>query len=738
MKGVKFCVTGSGNSFDFKGETRKFTRKLMLQEIFFDKTYNNDSLVRKPSKKYISTFNNELKDLINILHKIEPVRTQSETNLTEEEMIAYKELKDMAKTEIEIKKADKSDTWVIMDKETYKNLILEEHLKSRTYEKANLNANAKVFSKLGKLTAKHSNALTKDEIKYINDAEWENAYFYGLPKIHKCEEITSKIRENQTDYLKMDFPINLKTRPICGGPRAVTQGASCLLSKVLTPLVTEMKSYIKDEWDFVRKFPKKIDYDANLLSCDIKSLYPSIPIDLGLQALEYWLDRFMDKIPPRFTKACILELAEFVLSNNYFIFDEEMYHQIIGTSMGTIFAPPYSCLTVGYLEETKLYPVILPSKFSNTICERIIEHFYRFMDDGTTLLPAEIEHELFLQLLNSMHPAIQYTIEKPELIRDKEMEGKSVQKLVFLALILHLNEQGDIWTNVFYKETNTHEYLNFDSSHPDHVKNNIPYVLAKRIVVFTSRGDEMETNLEDLRQWLRKCGYPDRVIEKGIHDALLQGPANIKTDDKIIPLISKYVGNYDNQLVLQITREILKNAKDQRLQRAFENVKLIHAYEQPPNLLHSLSSSKFSSREVDKKVGIWKCTCKRCKICNLYLQEGTSVIMADNSTWEVKCYGSCNSLNVLYYLICMFCDESYIGKTCEMRSRTNNHITGCGGGKSSSNFDNHVFNCAKSKGMDLIEPYFKAHILMVCNNYYKLLAHESALHAKGLDTMNRP
>ena len=83
------------------------------------------------------------------------------------------------------------------------------------------------------------------------------------------------------------MPESLKSRPICGGPKAVTQGASKLLDRILSPLVPNMKSYIKDEWDFVRSLPKAVEGNFKLLSCDIVALYPSIPIDLGLQALEY-------------------------------------------------------------------------------------------------------------------------------------------------------------------------------------------------------------------------------------------------------------------------------------------------------------------------------------------------------------------------------------------------------------------------------------------------------------------
>ena len=106
------------------------------------------------------------------------------------------------------------------------------------------------------------------------------------------------------------------------------------------------------------------------------------------------------------------------------------------------------------------------------------------MDDGTTLLPTEVEIRTFLELLNNMHPMLRYTVENPELLVDGDVQ---VQRLVFLSLILFLCERGYIWTDVFYKETNTHDYLNFSSHHPDHVKKNIPFVLAKRILVFRNQ-----------------------------------------------------------------------------------------------------------------------------------------------------------------------------------------------------------------------------------------------------------
>ena len=77
----------------------------------------------------------------------------------------------------------------------------------------------------------------------------------------------------------------------------------------------------------------------------------SIPYDLGMEAFSYCIDKKRNVIPEHFTKTFISEIASFVLLITIFnlIF---MFLQLLGTAMGMKFAPPYACLSVGYLEET--------------------------------------------------------------------------------------------------------------------------------------------------------------------------------------------------------------------------------------------------------------------------------------------------------------------------------------------------------------------------------------------------
>ena len=167
-------------------------------------------------------------------------------------------------------------------------------------------------------------------------------------------------------------------------------------------------------------------------------------------------------------------------------------------------------------------------------------------------------------------------------------------------------------------------------------------------------------------------------------------------------------------------------------------MKLIHAYRQPSNLLGLLSNSTFINKHSNTQSGIFRCKDKRCKVCKLYLQACSSFITANGTTWEVKCYIDCNSKNVLYYLVCSFCSKvSYTGKTDNMRLRINNHMSACRHGNSTDQFDNHVFACADSVKLPLIEPFFKLYAFMQMSDYNKLRNYERKLHADGHDTMNK-
>ena len=228
-----------------------------------------------------------------------------------------------------------------MDKDYYEEHIIKDgHLSNPIYKVVPENSDKKVFNNLIKLIEKYKSNLTKKEIDYITNYKWTTSQFKCLPKIHKCKSIQEKYENCSSDIINILRPKDLKGRPIVAGPESPTQRLSSLIEKILTPIVSKLTTYIKDDWDFIRKLPKNIEYDATLYSCDIESLYTSIPIELGLKAIEYWIDEESNLISIRFSKEFILVSLEFILRNNNFKFDNLIYNQTEGTAMGTSALPP--------------------------------------------------------------------------------------------------------------------------------------------------------------------------------------------------------------------------------------------------------------------------------------------------------------------------------------------------------------------------------------------------------------
>ena len=101
-------------------------------------------------------------------------------------------------------------------------------------------------------------------------------------------------------------------------------------------------SYIKDTSDFLRKLNNlgKLPKNAILVTADVVILYPSIPHADELEALLAKLEEGKDK---SIDTEDLLQMARFVLRNNFFEFDSKIKLQISGTAIGTKFAPPYAC-----------------------------------------------------------------------------------------------------------------------------------------------------------------------------------------------------------------------------------------------------------------------------------------------------------------------------------------------------------------------------------------------------------
>ena len=175
------------------------------------------------------------------------------------------------------------------------------------------------------------------ELKYFTYS-FKNASCLGkinlLPKIHKRL-------------------YNVPGHPVisnCGTPtEKITEFLDCHLQ----PVMKGGKSYIKDTNCFLEKLKKlgKVPANAILVTANVIGLYPSMPHDAGLKALHEKSEERNDKSVPT---ADLVNMAHFVLNNNYFDFDSCIKQQISGTAIGTKFASPCACIFVDKVESAFL------------------------------------------------------------------------------------------------------------------------------------------------------------------------------------------------------------------------------------------------------------------------------------------------------------------------------------------------------------------------------------------------
>ena len=403
-----------------------------------------------------------------------------------------------------------------------------------------------------------------------------------------------------------------------------------------------------------------ITKDTILTSFDIEALYSNIPHKLGLEAIKYWIEKYPNTLNSRFSKEFILDGIKFILDNNIFCFNDIFYRQEKGTAMGTKFAPVYATLTIGYLEE-KLYTII-ETNYDTEFQRYLKKYWKRFLDD--CFVPwTKSEEELikFHSVLNNLHNDIRFTLEYDQ------------NEQPFLDVMVR-NKTGKIETDIFYKETDSKQYLLFSSCHPRHTKINIPYNLARRLKTIISEENVLINRMTELKSFLLKQNYPERLIDGGIAKAMnldnntLRTIKN-KTDDKVIPYVSTHnPKNPEIYKVIQFNLPILK--EDPKMNDILSNFKIIKSKRQPNNLKRLLTKAKFSNSDHHE---VKRCHKPNCGLC-VHLIEGDAFEFKCGRKFYVHESMTCAVKNVLYVIKCGGCGEEYIGQTGDfLRKRVTVH-----------------------------------------------------------------
>merc|ERR1711867_352177 len=101
--------------------------------------------------------------------------------------------------------------------------------------------------------------------------------------------------------------------PLC--PGKCYGGLANLVDILLKPFLTKIKARVIDVFNFLSTLPTFNKYDLPFIemwSVDVKDMYPSIDQNLGLEAINYWIEMYPELIPSRFSKEFVLESLIFV------------------------------------------------------------------------------------------------------------------------------------------------------------------------------------------------------------------------------------------------------------------------------------------------------------------------------------------------------------------------------------------------------------------------------------------
>lgn len=484
-----------------------------------------------------------------------------------------------------IKKSDKSNNVVLMDKNIYlaeadRQLNSHHYKKLDNFDFENLKGHVNEY-----LTNMHNrNALDKITYDYLingNQKKYGPGHLHILPKIHKLKpEDLDKVRQNAIDIEDIIPP----GRPIISQIGTITEFISRYIDYFLVPIVQKQNTYIRDSSDFIHKI-ETIKPQDNCLLCsfDISQMYTNCPIDEIISAVitsyeNYEKVQYEIKYPPTDD---LIHLLRVVLENNVFEFNGQLYQQCIGAAIGTSCAPEV-CSILLY----KIMNEIL-SLFEYKEC---IFFYKQYLDDGVMIFHGAHEKLVsFFELANRHHKYLKFTYDISE------------TDITFLDVHLFKGrrflENNTLDMKTYFKPTNSFLYLDRKSCHKSQVFRAFIHGEIIRYRRSTNNDEDLQEILAKFKSNLVKRGYNEMEITEWFNEALTGDRNNlIKSEQRLhnkeIPLVmtTKYNPSI-NKLQKHLSEYWHLIENDVVCNRIFKERPMV-AYKRHKNLADLLTSTK--------------------------------------------------------------------------------------------------------------------------------------------------
>ena len=126
----------------------------------------------------------------------------------------------------------------------------------------------------------------------------------------------------------------------------------------------------------------------------------------------------------------------------------------------------------------------------------------KYVDD-TFIIQKEVNKQDFLQHINSVDPAIQFTVEN----------NKEDGAIPFLDTIVKPEADESLSITVYRKPTHTDQYLWWDSYHHLSAKFSLINTLTLRAKTVSSNPELLCKEMDHLRKTLTQCKYPKWALD---------------------------------------------------------------------------------------------------------------------------------------------------------------------------------------------------------------------------------
>ena len=466
----------------------------------------------------LETFANKLRDHISKQHP------KKSTNLNKLQLHALNQLQ--KNNDIIVLLADKNLGPVVMDKSTYINRVLSDHLNDITtyqqiekysaiYTLNKLRAQLKQLFLLPPPNQKPTNLYSSNQYKIDRDnlQDYErhflgtNLYdessripiFYGLIKVHKNP---------------------WKIRPVVSCSGSLLAAISTWIDHKLQPLRTHIKSYIKDSDDLLlqlQQLPLPPD-GIKLGTSDAVSMYTNIDTRHNIHTVEHWLQKISQHLPPNFPSTLLLEAIKIVMENNIFRFGERYFIQKTGTAMGT----PCACIlaTIYY----SIHEEYLISKYSKHLL-----YFKRFIDDCFYIWKLNGDTSTSIQIYNN------FKQEMNDYGLLRWTHSPLNHKTTFLDLTISYSPTKKHLTfQTFQKPENLYLYLTPNSSHPPGVLKSLIFGLLRKYKIQNTHESDFRQMLSKLFTRLLARGHTQESLLPIFNSALLRLslPPNVQQEQE--------------------------------------------------------------------------------------------------------------------------------------------------------------------------------------------------------------